>query len=124
LFSPRWSPDGRYLSAVTVDSKRIMLYDFQTAKWSQWFTDSGNVSYGNWSSDSRYFYYDNVFADNPTCRRVKLGEHNPDVLFSLANVRRYLGPRGIWGGLAPDSSRLYVQDTSTQEIYALDVDLP
>lgn len=31
---------------------------------------------------------------------------------------------GLWGGLAPDNSRLFVRDTSTQEIYALDVDLP
>ena len=124
LFSPRWSPDGRYLSAIAVDSKRAMLYDFQGQKWSEWFTDADNVNYGSWSSDSRYFYYENVIADNPTGRRVKLGEHNPEDLFRLSSLRRYLGFWGYWGGLAPDNSRLFVRDTSTQEIYALDVDLP
>ncbi len=124
LFSPRWSPDGRYLSAVTVDSKRIMLYDFQTKKWSEWFTDSDDINYGGWSSDSRYFYYDTVIADNLTCRRVKLGDHHPEDLFSLGALRRYRGFWGFWGGVAPDNSRLYVRDASTQEIYALDVDLP
>jgi len=124
LFSPRWSPDGRYLSAVTVDSKRIMLYDVQTKKWSEWFTDTGDVNYGGWSSDSRFFYYDTVISDNPTCRRVKLGEHHPEDLFSLTSAHRYVGIWGRWGGLAPDNSRLYVRDASTQEIYALDVDLP
>jgi len=109
---------------VTVDSKRIMLYDFQTQKWLEWFTDAGNVNYGSWSSDGRYFYYDTVIADNPTCRRVKMGEHNPEDLFSLGSLSRYVGFWGFWGGLAPDNSRLYVRDTSTQEIYALDVDLP
>jgi dipeptidyl aminopeptidase/acylaminoacyl peptidase len=124
FFSPRWSPDGRYLSAVAVDSKRLMLYDFETQKWSEWLTDAGNVSYGSWSSDSRYLYYDNVVADNPTCRRVKLGEHHPEDLFSLSSLRRYNGIWGWWGGITPDNSRLFVRDTSTQEIYALDVELP
>jgi serine/threonine protein kinase/Tol biopolymer transport system component len=124
LFSPRWSPDGRYLSAITVGSTRLMLYNFQTEKWSEWAADAGNVSYGGWSSDSRYFYYDNAFADNPTCRRIRLGEHHPEDLFSLSSLRRYHGIFGVWGGLAPDNSRLFVRDTSTQEIYALDVDLP
>ena len=124
LFSPRWSPDGRYLSAVSVDSKKVMLYDFQTKKWSEWFTDSDDINYGGWSSDSRYFYYDTVIADNLTCRRVKLGDHHPEDLFSLGALRRYPGFWGFWGGVAPDNSRLYVRDASTQEIYALDVDLP
>jgi len=123
LFSPRWSPDGRYLSAVSVDSRKVMLYDFQTQTWSEWFTDS-NVNYGGWSSDSRYFYYDSVAAGNPASRRIKLGDHHPEDLFSLSSVRRYLGQWGFWGGLAPDNSRLLLRDTSTQEIYALDVDLP
>jgi len=124
LFSPRWSPDGRYLSAITVDSKRIMLYDLQAQKWTEWATDAGNINYGGWSSDSRYFYYDAAIAENPTCRRVKLGEHHPEELFGLGSLRRYLGSWGQWGGLAPDNSRLFVRDTSTQEIYALDVELP
>src|SRR5262249_830329 len=65
LFSPRWSPDGRYLSAVTIDSKRVMLYDFQTQKWAEWFKSEGNINYGGWSSDGRYFYYDTFAALNP-----------------------------------------------------------
>ena len=124
LFSPRWSPDGRYLSAITVDSKGVMLYDLQAQKWSEWSTDATNINYGRWSSDSRYFYYDNVIVDNPRCRRIKLGEHHSEDLFGLGSVRRYFGPWGFWGGLAPDNSRLLLRDTSTQEIYALDVDLP
>jgi Tol biopolymer transport system component len=124
LISPRWSPDGRYIAAVSVDSKRLMLYDFKMEKWSEWSADPGNVSYGSWSADSRYYYYDNFVVDSPSCRRIKLGEHHPEDLFSLSGLRRYDGIWGWWGGLAPDNSRLFVRDISTQEIYALDVDLP
>src|ERR1700758_1909455 len=33
LFSPRWSPDGRYLAALAVDTNSLHLFDFQTEKW-------------------------------------------------------------------------------------------
>jgi eukaryotic-like serine/threonine-protein kinase len=125
LFSPRWSPDGRYLSATSVEgSHQLMLYDFRTQKWSEWVGHVNNINYQYWSSDSRYVYYDNFAVENPQCHRVKVGENRPEDLFSLSDLHRYLGFWGSWSGQAPDDSRLYVRDVSTQDIYALDVDFP
>jgi serine/threonine protein kinase/Tol biopolymer transport system component len=122
LYSPRWSPDGRYLSAVAVEaSKKLMLFDFRSQKWSEWSSEDDNFDYGQWSRDSRYFYWDN-FGTNPKCRRIKLGEHRPEDLFSINGLRRFAGTFGSWSGQAPDDSRLFVRDVSTQDIYALDVD--
>jgi hypothetical protein len=39
-------------------------------------------------------------------------------------LRRYFGIWGSWSGQAPDDSRLFIRDASTQDIYALDVDFP
>jgi serine/threonine protein kinase/Tol biopolymer transport system component len=122
LFSPQWSPDGRYLSAISADSRRAMRYDFETQKWSEWFRDDNGINYGRWSWDSRYFYYDT--QRDGVCLRIKVGEHKPEELFHSASLRRYFGPLGAWGGMAPDGSRIYAQDISTEEIYALDVDFP
>jgi Tol biopolymer transport system component/predicted Ser/Thr protein kinase len=125
LFSPRWSPDGRYLTATSAEgSHKLMLYDFRTQKWSEWLTRVSNINYPYWSSDSRYIYYDNFATDHPMCHRIKVGETRPEDLFSLSGLRRYFGIWGSWGGQAPDDSRLFVRDASTQDIYALDVDLP
>jgi len=35
LFSPRWSPNGRYLPALDLEnvSQRLFVFDFQTGKW-------------------------------------------------------------------------------------------
>jgi Tol biopolymer transport system component len=124
LFSPRWSPDGHYLAAINVEgSHRMMLYDFRTQKWSEWFEDA-NVNYPYWSADSRYMYYDNFAIENPKCHRVRVGDNHPEDLFSLGDLRRYFGAWGSWGGQAPDDSRLFVRDASTMDIYALDVDFP
>jgi eukaryotic-like serine/threonine-protein kinase len=125
LFSPRWSPDGRYLLALNVEgSKKLMLYDFSTQKWSEWMTEAANFDYPHWSADSRYVYYDNVATDNPRWRRVKVGDSRAEDLFALSGLRRYFGNWGSWSGVAPDNSALFVRDVSTQEIYALDVDFP
>jgi Tol biopolymer transport system component len=33
LFSPRWSPDGRYIAALSLDQTRLMLYKTATKSW-------------------------------------------------------------------------------------------
>ena len=125
LFSPRWSPDGRYLAAVNEEgSKKERLYDFQLRQWSDWFSETNNINYPEWTADSRSLVWDNFGTSNPTCRRIKIGEHQPRDLFSLKDFRRYIGMFGAWGGLAPDDSRIFLRDVSAQDIYALDVDLP
>ncbi len=125
LFSPRWSPDGRYLAALSVEgSHNLMLYDFHTQQWSVWLTDANSVNYPYWSADSRYIYYDSFIGANPECHRIKVGERQPEALFGLSTLPRYSGFWGSWSGQSPDDSRLYVHDLSTQDIYALDVDLP
>ncbi len=124
LFSPRISPDGHYLAALSQDSSTLKLYDFRTQKWTDWFTEPGNIAYPTWSKDSQYLYFDNFMTDHPTSRRVKLGDTHSEELFSLSGLRRFSGTAsGTWGGLAPDNSRLYVQDLSTQEIYSLQLEL-
>jgi Tol biopolymer transport system component/predicted Ser/Thr protein kinase len=125
LFSPRFSPDGRYLAATKAEgSHQLMLYDFRAQQWSVWIANTNNINYPYWSSDSRYVYYDNFATENPQCHRIKVGESRPEDLYSLSGLRQYFGIWGSWNGQAPDDSRLFVRDASTQDIYALDLDLP
>jgi Tol biopolymer transport system component len=125
LFSPRRSPDGRYLAALSRDSSIIMLYDFHEQRWSKWLTEPRSIAFPSWSRDSRYVYFDDFLTDHPSARRVGLGRTQSEELYGLAGLHRFQSKwSGTWGGLAPDDSRLYVQDAGTQEIYALDVTLP
>jgi Tol biopolymer transport system component/predicted Ser/Thr protein kinase len=125
LFSPRWSPDGRYLAALNLDSSKLVLFDFQTQKWSDWLSEPGVVGYLNWSPDGSYLYYDSTFTDHPTFRRVKVGQTHSELLVDLKGLPRYsTAPAFGWTGIAPDGSALFVRDLSTDEIYALDLDLP
>ncbi|MGC2476446.1 MAG: protein kinase [Candidatus Sulfotelmatobacter sp.] len=125
LFSPRWSPDGQHLAALTLDSTKLLLFDFKTQKWSDWITEPGAVGYLNWSQDGSYLYYDSSFTDHPSFRRVKVGQTHSELLVDLKELPRYSAPPAYgWSGIAPDGSALFVRDLSTDEIYALDLDLP
>jgi eukaryotic-like serine/threonine-protein kinase len=121
LYAPRWSPDGKYLVAMTADSKKLLFYDFTTQKWSDWVTEPGSVILPTWSKDGKYVYYGNRSSENAGYRRVKLGEHRSELVVDLKDLSQ-LDPG--WSGIDPTDTPLFVRNRSTDEIYALDLDLP
>ncbi len=125
LFSPRWSPDGRVIAALTADSRSVVLYDLATQKWSNWYsTTEGMVSFPDWSRDSGAIYFLTAMTDHPSMRRLQLGSQLAETVADLNGEHRYGDRWGSWSGVTPDGSVLFVRDASTQEIYALDLDLP
>jgi Tol biopolymer transport system component len=125
LFSPRWSPNGRYIAALSPDFTKVMLFDFETQKWSNWLTEAaGAVSYPLWSADSKYLYFDDSVTEEESIRRVKVGDSHTERVFKLEGIDRYPGPFGQWSGRTPNGSWMFVRDGSTQEVYELSVVLP
>jgi serine/threonine protein kinase/Tol biopolymer transport system component len=128
LFAPRWSPDGKYLSALSVDAKKLLLWDFKTMKWVDWVNESWPIEYPTWSQDGRYIYYENTSTNSPSYRRVRVGDTRPEALIALKNLRRHIfsavANLGPWSGVAPDGSPLFVRDLSMDEIYSLELELP
>ena len=122
LYSPRWSPDGRYLAAISLDSLRLMLFDFTTKKWTE--LASLFVAYPTWSHDGRYLYFDGILDNQESYFRVQVSRGKLERIFSLKGFQAAGGAFGNWSGLAPDESPLVVRDASIQEIYALDWDRP
>jgi serine/threonine protein kinase/Tol biopolymer transport system component len=116
LFSPRWSPDGRYLAALPFESRSLMLFDFATQKWQEIAKIS--LGFPNWSKNSDYMFFLHEEND-PAVMRVRISDHKVERVADLKNFRQ-AGFFGIWLGIAPDDSLLLLRDTGTQEIYSLD----
>ncbi|HLZ42730.1 MAG TPA: protein kinase [Candidatus Sulfotelmatobacter sp.] len=116
LYSPRWSPDGRHVSAFSTDSKTLMLFDFQTNQWTPLAT--GSLAWLNWSHDGQYVYVlDNRGKDAVV--RIRISDKKME---SIADVENF-STAGRYGGalaLTPDDQPLLLHDTGTQDVYSVD----
>ena len=121
FFSPHWSPDGRYIVAMSGNSRKLMLFDFKTQKWVE--LARMTAAFPNWSRDGSYVYF-HSFGSDPALYRVRISDHKLERIVGLKGIRLTIGLAGTWCGLAPDDSPMILRDVGSQEIYALDLQLP
>ena len=118
LFSPRWSPDGRHLVAMSHDSLRMLLYDFSSQGWRTLLAAEALVSYPAWARDSQH-----VFVSEGGARvRIRITDGRKEVVRSFVGLRQLVRQLGPWVGQAPDDSILALRDTSLDEIFALELE--
>jgi Tol biopolymer transport system component len=120
LYSPRWSPDGRYISAFSADSMRLLLFDFQTQKWTE--LANGSLSWLNWSHDGQYVYVLD-YRGKDAVVRIRISDHKTEQVVDLKSF----ATTGRYGGclaLAPDDAPLLLRDTGTQDVYSVDWETP
>jgi Tol biopolymer transport system component len=119
MFLPSWSPDGRYVTALTSRGSKLMLFDFRTQKWEDLADRAG---FPNWSKDSKYVFFDDTQG---IFYRIEIATHRAVELARQGNAQAANGIGGYpWRGLTLDSSPLIAREAGSEEVYALDVDLP
>src|SRR5262249_27343039 len=119
-FSPRWSPDGRYMAALSFNSQKLLLFDFTTRQWTE--LASLPLSYPHWSRDGKHIY----FGSYPFVLRIRIRDRKIEQWASLKDLRITPAPSGSvrWIGLAPDDSPMMMRDVGAQDIYALEWQVP
>jgi Tol biopolymer transport system component len=119
IFSPHWSPDGRYLAAMK--GEKLVIFDFKTQRWD----DLANIgpAFPNWSRDGRYVHF-HSYGTDAALYRLQISDRKLEKIVDLKGIRLAVGFWGAWCGLAPDDSPLILRDVGSQEIYALDLQLP
>jgi len=116
LYSPRWSPDGRHISAFSGDSAKLLLFDFQTQKWTA--LAGGSLGWLNWSHDGKYVYVLDRRGKDAVVR-IRIADSKVEQVAGLENFVA----AGRYGGslaLAPDDSPLLLRDTGSQDVYSVD----
>jgi len=116
LFSPAWSPDGRYIAALRGDSYQIVLYDRITQHWA--IATNFKASFIVWSRDCRYMFCFRNETDGPHFYRVAVQTLEATELLALPGFRIL----DRWFGLDPSGSLLVAKNIGIQEIYQLQLD--
>jgi Tol biopolymer transport system component len=116
-WSPRWSPDGRYILAQTTDFKELELFDCQSQTW-RFLTRATEMNDASWSLDGRYVHFEAHAERGKALFRVRVDDGEVEQL-ALQPEFEY-----SWSGVAPDGSPLTLRAVKIEEIYGLDLKLP
>jgi hypothetical protein len=121
VFSPRWSPDGHYLAGLTINQKRMMLFNFQKQSWKE-LASGSQLGWFEWSRDGHRIYY-LEYAGTISIRRIRISDSSIEIVRDLKD----LPLTGMWSSsltLAPDDSPLLLRNIGTHDVYSLDLKEP
>jgi len=119
LFSPRWSPDGRYILALPAGlMNKLLLFDFTTQKWAE--LSQLPAGHPQWSRDGKYAYFGSYSGNDTALFRVRVDDRKLERLVSIKDFRQVNGVFGSFVCWSPDDSPLVLRDIGTQDIYALE----
>ena len=116
LFSPRWSPNNRYISAFSPDSKTLLLFDLSTRKWTELV--KGSLGWLCWSHDGQFVYVLD-YRQKSAVMRVRVSDGKIE---QVADVKDFPAT-GRYGGalaLTPNDEPVLLRDTGTQDVYSVD----
>lgn len=115
MFSPHWSPDGRFILTTSYDYTKLYLFDVKSQNWTTVYSE--RAAYMTWSHDGRFLYFLR-YADNPAVMRIPVKRGPPELVTDLKDFR-FTGTFGLWFCLDPNDEPLLLRDEGTVDIYAL-----
>jgi Tol biopolymer transport system component/DNA-binding winged helix-turn-helix (wHTH) protein len=120
LFSPRLSPDGRYIAAIRLDQRALLLFDRAQERWTTIATHG--VGDPAWSHDSRSLYFQDFLEAGKPIYRINVPAGEPRVVATIANLHPVAATDYRLIGLAPGDLPVVSAHTSTVNLYGLDLD--
>jgi DNA-binding winged helix-turn-helix (wHTH) protein/Tol biopolymer transport system component len=119
LYSPRWSPDGRFIAAMPIDSNRLEVFDRDTRQWSVLAHD-GIFAFPSWSTDGQFLYFAHSVKGDFGVFRISVRGGHLEHITGLSGI--HLGGGWSWIGLDPTNSPMVMRDVGSEDIYALDLE--
>ena len=119
LFSPRWSPDGRYIAAMSLDQKQLRLYDVASKQWR--VLSNRSVADPVWSRDSRWIYADAFMDPGQPVYRVSVVDGRVEELGGIENLHSTEFSDLVLCGLFRDGTIAVRARLTTANLFSLDL---
>jgi Tol biopolymer transport system component len=119
LFSPRLSPDGRYIAAIRLDQKALLLFDRAQERWSTLTTHgAGDPA---WSHDGHFLYFQDFLEVGKPIYRIAVSAGQVEPVATIDNLRPLAATDYRLIGLAPGDLPIVSAHTSTVNLYSVDL---
>lgn len=119
LFSPRLSPDGRYLVAMPLDQRALLLLDRTTSRWTTLSTHG--IGDPTWSHDSRSVYFQDFLETDKPIYRIAVPAGKPQKIATIDNLRPITATDYRLIGLAPGDLPMVTARTPAVNLYEIDL---
>jgi Tol biopolymer transport system component len=123
LNAPRWSPDGRFITALDNSNHHLLLYDVQREKWFP-IASGAYLEAPLWSPDSSSIYFQDQLDEEESVFRADVGTQRVSRVMGFGEILRGSAAHCIFSGLGRDGSLYIMIERGLTDIYALDLDLP
>ena len=102
----------------------MLLYDVRERVWKRLLGPQENVFNGEWSRDSRYFYYGCSVDHHDAICRISIPEGHVETVIQSWKFHREDTSHSGFAGLAPDGSPLFTQIYKDFDVSAIQFDFP
>ena len=119
LFSPRWSPDGRYIAALSLDQKRLLLYDTAARTWRTLAATSAADPV--WSADSKAIFFHATLAALQPIYRLTIADNHLQQVANLASLSSASAEDYFFCGLGLEEQPIVRTRTATGNLYTMNL---
>ena len=121
MFSPRWSPDGRWIAALSLNQKSLDLYDVARQQWKELARTSAADPI--WSADSKSVYVHAFLEDRQPIIRIGVPDGEVHIVADLSAFHDRATINYFFGGLTPANQPLVQPRIGTGNLYTLDLNV-
>jgi Tol biopolymer transport system component len=118
VFSPRWSPDGRYVAAMPLNQRKLLIFDSVTQSWTE--TPAAGVHNPAWSKDGKFVFFQTFMEDRKPIYRYSIKDRRTDLVTDFHEVDPSYTVN-FWGITAENEPIVSIWSFAA-DVYAIDWD--
>ncbi|MGA3237586.1 MAG: winged helix-turn-helix domain-containing protein [Bryobacteraceae bacterium] len=115
LFSPRWSPNGRYIVAMPLNQRRLMIFELATRTWRE--LASRGINNPSWSVHGDSVYFQSPDEEDQPIYKVSISRRREERVVDFRTLRQ--ADKVDYLGLTPDDGPILSLRFATADIYSL-----